>query len=344
MRILYGVASEGIGHAVTSSVVRDHLVRSGHDVTFACAKGTRACGHLAKYGDPVVSVSGLTLAQDRSGRTNHLKTIGSNLVAGAKMLVEPWLLATLPRPDVVITDFEPVTARYGSLLGIPTIAINNIHIADRCSHPASIVGPYRKLAAISIPSGANVVPDANHYMVPTFVQAPIRKSKTSLHLPILEAMPKSEPGNYVLVYFNGKAPWPSILEALKACVPTKFHCYGSGKSGVSGSITLCPPSDAFVDDFAKCGAVIGGAGFTLVARSIYSQKPMLAVPFGNHFEQQLNASYLQALNFGMRCDALTPAVVRSFLQKLPTFTEKLATVKHDGNFELLSSLDRMIGA
>jgi uncharacterized protein (TIGR00661 family) len=343
VRVLYGVASEGIGHAVTSSVVRDHLVRSGHTVTFACAKGTRACGHLAKYGDPVISVSGLTLAQDHSGRTNHLKTIGINLVAGAKMLIEPILLATLPRPDVIITDFEPVVAIYANMLGLPLIAINNLHFADRCSHPKSIVGPYRKLAAISIPAGANVVPDASHYFVPTFVKAPIRKSKTSLHFPILEPMPKSDQGSYVLVYFNDKAPWGSIIGALQACAPMRFRCYGSGREGTEKNVTLCPPSDEFVDDFACSGAVIGGAGFTLVARSIYSQKPMLAVPFGDHFEQILNSSYLESLGYGMCCGELTPDAIQSFLQRTPNFAAKLSVVKHDQNAELFNSLDRMLG-
>lgn len=343
MKILYGVASEGIGHAVTSSVVADHLLSRGHEITFACAKGTRACSHLSSRYGSVISVSGLTIAHDRSGRTNHLKTIWDNLKNLALMSVEPVLLATLPAPDVVITDFEPVTARYANLLGLPCIAINNIHLIDRCSHPKSVVGPHRRLAAVSLPAAVNVVPKANHYIVPTFVQAKIRKPRTSLHLPILERMPTSTPGSEMIVYFNGKAPWPDIVQTLQNFGQIRFRCYGSGKVGSLGNVILCPPSDKFVDEFARARAVIGGSGFTLVSRSIYAKKPLLAVPAEAHFEQTLNASYLQALKYGATCSSLTPQSLAQFIDAAPTFEKNLAIVSHDGNSELFRELDRMLG-
>jgi uncharacterized protein (TIGR00661 family) len=341
VRVLFGVASEGIGHAITSGVIKDHLIQCGHSIQFACAKGTRACQHLARYG-PVVSVAGLTIAHDKSGRTNHLRTIGANLKNLALMNVEPWLLTSLPRPDVVITDFEPVTARYANLLNLPLIAINNIHAIDRCVHPKEIIDPYRRLAAVSLPAATNVVPNAHRYMVPSFVGLPVRKARTTLHLPILERMPESEDGDDVLVYFNEKAPWANIVRTLATFDSVKFRCYGSGKVGSQGNITLCPPSDAFAGDFARSKAVIGGSGFTLVARSIYSRKPLLAVPAEGHLEQGMNSSYLAALGFGAKSQALTLETLGAFLEKADSYRNNLQPVVHDGNVGLLTEIDRIL--
>jgi uncharacterized protein (TIGR00661 family) len=107
---------------------------------------------------------------------------------------------------------------------------------------------------------------------------------------------------------------------------------------------LLPLSDQFINDFARCRAVIGGSGFTLVARSIYGRKPLLAVPAGGQIEQIFNASYLGALGYGAKARELTPDALSAFLDKADSYRNNLSSVRHDGNSEILSSLDRMLGS
>ena len=341
MRILYGVMSEGMGHAIRSSVVRDHLVSKGHEVTFACGNSP-ASKYLNKYG-PVVRTPRFT-AGTHNGRFNPIKAI-QNLPNVATVAASPLLLAGLPRPDVVLTDFEPCTARYASFFGIGLVAIDNISFTFRCSHPASVIGDM-KVAVPDVLVARGVVPGAFRYMIPSFVNAPVRFSNTTLHLPILRPntfQACSVNHGAVVVYFNQLADWPKIIAALKACAPMKFQCYGSGQDAVDGNVTLLGMSDGLLSDLACAKAVIGGGGFTFMTECIYSRKPLLSMPFTHVFEQVLNSNYLQELGYGMRCDDLTPTSINEFLQRCPEFTKNLEPVCHDNNASFFDSLDRMLG-
>jgi uncharacterized protein (TIGR00661 family) len=341
MRILYGVMCEGMGHAVRSSVVRDHLVSRGHEVTFACGN-SRASKFLSKYG-PVARTPCFSTGT-KNGRFNLVESI-KNMPNVAVMNLSPLFLAGLPRPDVVFTDFEPCVARYAKAWGISLVCLDNIHFMDRCAHPHAVATD-RNRAISDILVTRGVAPDAQRYMVTTFVNAPIRLPRTSLHMPILRPNTaqacQSDHGS-IVVYFNDLANWPAIVSALKKLSPVKFRCYGSPTVGVDGNVTLCGVSDQLLEDLACAKAVIGGAGFTFMTECIYTHKPLLTIPFDHNFEQTLNANYLQALGYGQRCSSLTSETVGNFLDQVPTFARNLSSVEHDGNAELFSELDRMLG-
>ena len=131
MRILYGVAGEGLGHAIRSAVVRDHLVANGHEVTFACPT-SRASRYLAGYG-PVLQAANFGNVI-RDNKIQPLRTLLGNLGNVGLAIAAPALWSTLPRFDFAITDFEPCVARYAGLRGIPLLAIDNMHFLSRCAH------------------------------------------------------------------------------------------------------------------------------------------------------------------------------------------------------------------
>jgi uncharacterized protein (TIGR00661 family) len=237
------------------------------------------------------------------------------------------------------------------LTGKPLVAVDNVHFMNRCDHPAEVVARDVSAAALMFPMVEHMIPGANEYLVTTFVDAPTRKPRTSLHLPILrpevlEAKRSTDNGN-IVAYFNDRADHSARAAAL-AQIGVPVRLYGEkGRTTETtyGSLTLCPFSDArFIDDMASCRAVIGGAGFTFMTEAIYLGKPMLALPFRGQFEQILNANYLQLLGYGERCCSLTTESVRSFLGRVPSYTVKLREFMHDGNAELLASVDRAVHA
>ena len=345
MKILYGICGEGLGHAIRSGVVRDHLVSRGHEVTFACSKG-RALNYLARYG-PVAQVPGLYWPSDGKLGPAFFARNGINL--SAIELSPLRLMASLPRPDVVVSDFEPCVARYAGMLNLPLISIGNIEFLTHCSH--DIDADDRATAALAFPVVKNMVPGAAHYFVTSFADAPIRSAKTSLHMPIIrpELLNMTRHGigeDSVVVYFNDKSPWPQIVRTLQMLPDVAFSCYGSPvKSATTlGNVKLWPLGDGFMSDLVHSCAVVGGAGFTLAIECVYSGKPLLALPFDNHAEQIFNAVYLERLGFGQRCRELTPECLRSFLERAPSYARNLAGVSHDGNVGLLSAIDRAIAA
>lgn len=350
MRILYGVCGEGLGHAMRSAVVAEHLVARGHDLRFVTAG--RAYKYLGdRWPGRVTYALGL-------GTVMHENTIqiGATLLANvAKLTISPLIhVATAigvgKIPDAVISDFDPWTARYAGLCGIPLIAVDNIHFLNRCSHPRIVVAGIasdRTAAAITYAGTNVVVPNAHRYIVTTFVPAAVTHARTTLHAPIIRAKilaaVGAPQGEHVTVYFNDKSDHRKVMGALLES-PAQFHVYGAENVRVdtpvgSNIVMRSVSEDGFIEDLATSRAVIGGAGFTLMTECITLGKPLLAVPFGGQFEQILNANYLQREGYGERATVLDGATIGGFLGRSSSYAEKLKSYRHDGNVELLQSVD-----
>lgn len=349
MHVLYGVAGEGLGHAMRSAVVAEYLESRGHDVRFV-SSGSAFKYLERRWPGKVVGALGLQTAMVG----NTVLPFGTVLANFAKQTVGPIAhLATFVgvsmggKPNVVISDFEPWTARYASLFNIPLIAVDNIHFLNRCDHPREVISSDRSAAALMYPTVNSMVPNAQQYLVTTFAPATVSRPSTFLYRPILRNLILNAAvsvGNHICVYFNENSDHKNIVEVLNH-LPQQFVLYGSRveQDVFVGNVTLRPFSEqSFIRDLASANAVIGGAGFTLMSECIFLRKPLLAVPFGNHFEQILNANYLQRMGYGERCQYFTPALISAFLASADHYRERLAQYVHDSNRELLQSVENAI--
>ena len=108
MRVLYGVVGEGMGHAMRSRVVLEHLVAQGHDVEIV-ASG-RAVEFLKARGFAEVNrIHGLHIVYDEN-KVRRVRTFWENVLGGTVAL--PSQIAAYFdlikdfRPEIVISDFE----------------------------------------------------------------------------------------------------------------------------------------------------------------------------------------------------------------------------------------------
>src|SRR5262249_30368818 len=113
MKILYGVVGEGMGHAMRSRVVLEHLVAQGHELEIM-ASG-RATDFLAKRFEGVNRIHGLHMIYEEN-RVRRGKTLWSNVLTGAtgapKNIAAYFELIGNFKPDCVISDFESWTYLY----------------------------------------------------------------------------------------------------------------------------------------------------------------------------------------------------------------------------------------
>ncbi len=113
MKILYGVVGEGMGHAMRSRVILEHLVAQNHDVEIM-ASG-RAVDFLAKRFEGVNKIHGLHMIYEEN-RVRPAKTLWSNVVTGAvgvpQNIAAYFELLTSFKPQAVISDFESWTYLY----------------------------------------------------------------------------------------------------------------------------------------------------------------------------------------------------------------------------------------
>src|SRR6185503_16142439 len=79
MKILYGVVGEGMGHAMRSRVVLEHLIAQGHDVHVIASQ--RAVDYLAQRVQSVTRIHGLHIVYEEN-RVRRGKTLWSNVLAG----------------------------------------------------------------------------------------------------------------------------------------------------------------------------------------------------------------------------------------------------------------------
>lgn len=349
MKILYGVVGEGMGHAMRSRVVLEHLVAQGHEVQ-VMASG-RAVEFLSRRLEGVHRIHGLHMIYEEN-RVRKGKTLWSNVVSGVATLpaqiASYFDLIAAFDPDAVISDFESWTYLYAQNHRKPVFSIDNMQILNRCVHDPEILAGHEagfELTRLFIKSK---LPFCDHYAITTFFRPPVRKPRTTLHPPILRpeilAATRSR-GDHLLVYQTG-AGNEGLADVL-ARTGLECRIYGLRKVDeevIEGNLRFRPFSEAgFIADLASARGVIAGGGFTLMGECVYLGKPMLAVPLAGQIEQIVNARYLERLGYGRAAETLAdPATIDDFLAAIPSCEDRLASYAQDGNRALLGHVDHLL--
>ncbi len=227
MRILYGVAGEGLGHAMRTQAVAAHLLAQGHDVRVLAAG--RAAEALTPHLPYVRRIEGLERAIagnkiDRTGTLIHnlsraLGNVRHNFAAWQDLLLEPAALAVeTPQqlavnapvsvaavkqplqlvsqtsspsahfaPELVISDFESWTWCCARMHGLPFLAIDNCQSINRLAHPKAVRAGQRASFELARAIVKAKTPGADHYIITTFFKAEIIKKRTTMVPPILRS-------------------------------------------------------------------------------------------------------------------------------------------------------------
>jgi uncharacterized protein (TIGR00661 family) len=343
MRVLYGVNGEGMGHATRSHVVIDHLLER-HDVRVV-ASGA-ALRHLSAVLPRVDEIFGPTFAMG-DGQIRRWQTVVQNLRlarSGIPETVRHWIaLVDHWKPDVVISDFEPLSGVYARWTRTPLVAVDNINMIDRCRHDKEIVGRERDDFLVARAVTKEMVPGAARYIVLTFFRPPVARRGTTLVPPIVRpeiARAKAEHGDHLVVYASGAK---RQIEALRS---TEARCIiygmrgGPDKPVVDGNLEFRPPSnEGFVEALRTARGVVAGGGFSLMSEAVYLGKPLLAVPLRGQFEQLMNGRYLARLGYGMCAERTTKAALAEFMERLPEFEHALARYEQVGNSVALRTIE-----
>jgi len=351
MRILYGVVGEGMGHAMRSRVLLEHLVMTEqHDVQIV-ASG-RAVEFLKKRFEGVNRIHGLHMIYEENRvRLGH--TLWSNVVSGVtgipSTIATYYDMASAFKPEVVISDFESWTYLYGKNHRLPVLSIDNMQVINRTRHADEILQGHRAEFEITRAFIKSKLPFCDEYFITSFFRPPLRKERTRLFPPILRPeilSARRRPGEHLLVYTTGEGN--EGLARTLAATGLPCRIYGMRRDltaeVVEGNLRYMPFGEAtFIDDLASCRAVIAGGGFTLMGEAVYLHKPMLAVPLARQFEQVLNARYLEQLGYGRCAETLDdPATVHAFIAAIPACEARLASYVQDGNTEIFAAVDAFL--
>jgi uncharacterized protein (TIGR00661 family) len=300
MKIFYGVQGTGNGHITRARVMAKELKAAGLDVTF------QFTGRPAdKYFDMEIFNgyqvrSGLTFNTE-NGQVNYIKTA---LDAKPITFIKDINSLDLSGYDLVISDFEPVTAwaakrQKKKVLGIGHQYAFNHNIPRTGSDP--IADQVMKYFA---PADRGVGLHWHHFgqpILPPIIDTPetpkvINKTKIIVYLP-----------------FEDQS---KVIEQLSPFSNFDFHLYAPDViQSPYGHITCNPLSrDGFQRDLYDCAGIISNAGFELASECLQLGKKILAKPLHAQMEQISNAAALKQLGYGHTMNDMDSAKIEHWLQ------------------------------
>ncbi|MDC7232592.1 MAG: glycosyltransferase family protein [Spirochaetales bacterium] len=298
MKIVYGVAGEGRGHASRAAALWPFLSKK-MDLTIACPE---AIGPFIEEKTPGVSIDlipGIHFSL-QGHRIDYFGSIQKNLPLIYRFNeITDAMARTMKdqKANGVISDFEPFTAVAAWKAGLPLLNLN---------HPA-VVRRYFSLLpdAVSAKFVASIMtPPAQKHLICSFYDGDVG--------PILrDEIRNTRPGkgDYILVYVKESSA-AEVREKLSGFQDTEFRFFPDKQSN-------------FIDALSGCAGVIAPAGHQLLSESLFLKKPVLAMPQKGQYEQRLNARMLKASGWGRETSLqnLTRDTA-DFIRDLPEFPFK----------------------
>ena len=302
MRILYGVQTTGNGHIVRSKSMIGALRQQGHEVytiLSGCSKKKILDG---EFFQPCERKKGLTFVVEK-GRMRFVQTaLQLNIV---NFYREVFGFAGRDF-DLVITDYEPITARIANRCSIPSIGIGHLYAFEynvpRVRSRLFSNWVLRKFAPVNIPLGLHW----HHFdqpILPPMIPEIIRHNDHH-----------EQVKGKVLVYLPFE-DLKAILSELKPLTEYEFYVYANvDHPGNEGEIHIRPFSrQGFVKDLLECSGVICNAGFTLISEALHLGKKIMTKPVQGQVEQESNCVALEHLGLATVVRAIEADAVQRWM-------------------------------
>lgn len=338
-RIFYSMAGEGRGHATRARAVVE-MLRDRHEITLFTPEMAYALLSKAYEGSNVRvrRLAGLRFHYV-SDRLSYPKSVLASLGYVRRM---PWVLRSLrqrietEKPDLCITDFEPLLPRAAKAAKVPFISFDHQHIlsvSDFSDLPPSLRWEAEALGFFTrwFYRGQRAT------IVSSFHRPQIKRGLRHVHPVGVLLRPEvlaaqATAGEHLLVYLRRFIHEP-LLDALRR-TGRPIIVYGVGERPDDGPIQFRGIDEqGFLRDLAGCHALVCNAGNQLVGEAFYLRKPVLAIPEAGNLEQRINAHYIRACGGGdwVDSDRVGSAVVRNFLANAEQFRDQIEPESVRGN-------------
>lgn len=299
MRIFYGVQGTGNGHITRARVMAKELYKAGIEVDFQFTGR-----EFDKYFDMTIFNGyqlrhGLTFASDK-GQVSYFKTM---LTAKPIAFVKDVKTLDLTDYDLVISDFEPVTAWAAKSQGVPVLGVGHQYAFNH-KIPREGSDPLADMVMkFFAPADIGVGLHWHHFgqlILPPIIE-------------VEEKLP-SVNTNKIIVYL----PFEDTREVIALLLPFntfEFHIYTPDVVPSAMDYIVCKPLSriGFQEDLLDCAGVISNAGFELASESLQMGKKILAKPLHAQMEQISNAAALQQLGYGHIMHELDSQVIDRWL-------------------------------
>ncbi|MBC3621474.1 MJ1255/VC2487 family glycosyltransferase [Vibrio metschnikovii] len=301
MKILYGVQGTGNGHIARARAMSNAFKQRHIEVDFLFSgRDAQHYFSMECFGH-YQTRHGLTFISQR-GKVSYLKTLCANRLGRYYQEVTNLDLSGY---DLVINDFEPVTAWAAKQQGITSISLSHQN-AFRYSVPI-------KGASWLDKSIMQHFSPANYYLALHWYHF-----NQPILPPIIHSSNQSITNQgFILVYLPFE-DLEQVCELLTRFTHQSFICYHPAieQSLQVDNLHLKPLShQSFQIDLHRCSGVIANGGFELPSEALSLGKKLLLKPLIGQFEQQSNVATLELLGLAASMNSLDAFVISGWLNE-----------------------------
>lgn len=282
MKILYAIQGTGNGHLSRAMDIIPCLHKHGEvDILVSGIQADLSLPFEVKY-----RLKGMSFIFGKRGGVNLWKTAAKTNI---RKLVNEVKTLPVENYDMVINDFEPISAWACYLKNLPCIAL---------SHQAAVISPNAEQPDHADPMGKFIL--NNYAPASTRYGFHFREEGDTIFTPVIRKQVRdlkvTDHGHYTVylpAYDDAR-----LLSRLSAFPNIKWEVFSKhNKRKIEiDNIRIHPiNNEQFIQSMASATGVLCGAGFETPAEALFLGKKLLVIPMKNQYEQHLNAAALKAM-------------------------------------------------
>ena len=282
MKILYGIQGTGHGHISRAREIVPLLAE--HAELDILISGTNC--KMTLDGSRAIRKNGISLAYNSRGGVSYLKTAFG--IQPVRFLQDIW--STDPSNyDLVISDYEPITAWASKTNETPSIALSHqaSFLSEKSPRPEkkSVLAEQvlKNFAPCDIPIGFHF----KRY--DSFILPPVIRSE------VKELQPEEK--DHITVYLPAFDP-KQLTDMLGQIRETEWQLFSPAcdEPYQTGNVRVSPVGNRpFLESLRNSRGVITSAGFETCAEAMYLKKRLFVIPIRNQYEQLCNAASLKEM-------------------------------------------------
>ncbi|MEN7546484.1 glycosyltransferase family protein [Rapidithrix thailandica] len=297
-KILYAIQGTGNGHLSRARDIIPLLQQKAEvDVLISGTQADVSLPYPVKY-----QLEGLSFIFGKKGGVDLQKTFQKSRIW---QLMQEVRSLSLKEYDLVINDFEPVSAWAALLQGKKCIGL---------SHQSAVASKQAPKPSSPDFIGKLVL----KYYAPAFKQYGFhfQKYTEQIFTPVIRQQVRElypEDHGHYTVYLPAYSD-ERIEKYLSTFPNTRWEVFSkhNTREYFMGNIHMMPiDNDRFVRSMASSTGVLCGAGFETPAEALYLGKKLLAIPMKKQYEQQCNAAALEDMGI-----PIVPSLKKKYLPKI----------------------------
>ncbi len=342
-KILYGVCGEGLGHASRSRILINYLKKQNNEVKIVA--GGKAYKLLSKEFKNVEEIESAHFVYE-SNEARLIRTVFNTIYRTLFHTLRSFLkikkILEEYKPDIIITDDDPISNTVGFLKGVKRIVIDNPHAMLYRKYKIKsneFFAWFLLMMALRI-----TMIKPQKYIIYDFSDEQIKNKRVLFLKPLIQyGILKQKPiySDHVFVYqtIDSDKKLIQILKKFKE----RFVIYGFNKDAVEDNLFFKKFNEKeFYKDISQAKAIITNAGFTVISEALYLKKPIFCLPIKNQFEQMLNGKFVEMLGAGVSYIKYDENKLKQFFENIDLYKKNLESYEPGKQEEILEKIENEI--